>query len=328
MKAQFKAFTRKISLFLALSLVVSLLGVMPAMANPTHISTAQDLVNLAATINSRSAGSSTSPSLGSIDIILDNDIDMSGVTNWQGIGVPQSWIGVTGTFNGNGKKIIGISLTNTSLVGPKGGLFNLVADMTIKNLKVTGSVTSNRFIGGIVGRQLGTMTINNCIVDMTLTLNNGQYNSIGGLVGQLGSGQTSGGNTVYIEDSAALGTFTSNTSGNPVGGLVGHIYSGFNVAISNSYVAASLSSPSSTNGSLIANNATSTLTFTNCRYLFGMSTNIIGTDTGSVSTSGTTSFTAGNLNAATMNNGRTGIWKDQSGTNVFNSYSYPALNWQ
>ncbi|NGM84717.1 hypothetical protein G5B47_20145 [Paenibacillus sp. 7124] len=328
MKSQIKAFTRKVSLFLALAMVISLISVVPAMAQTTvHITTAQGLVDLANTINSQSAGTSTTPSLGDYYVEIDADIDMSGITNWQGIGVPQSWIGITGTFDGNGHTISGISLTNTQYVGPKGGLFNLVQDITIKDLKVSGSVSSNRFIGGIVGRALGSMTIQNCIADMTLTLSNGASNSIGGLVGQFGSGQTTGGNTISITNSAALGTFTSNTSSNPVGGLVGHIYSGFNVTVSNSYVAASLNNSGGTTGALVANNASTSLTLTNCYYLSGMSSNIIGTDTGSTNTSGCTSFSAGALTASALNNGGS-AWQTKSGVNVFNSYSYPALSWQ
>ncbi|NGM84718.1 hypothetical protein G5B47_20150 [Paenibacillus sp. 7124] len=334
MKSKFKAFTRKFSLFLVLAMVISLISVAPAQAAQTtvHISTAQDLVDLANTINSRPAGDNLNMSMGDYYVEVDADIDMSGVSNWQGIGKPQNFIGMTGTFDGNGHTISGISLTNAQPVGPKGGLFNLVADITIKDLKVSGSVNSNRFIGGIVGRALGSLTIQNCIADMSLTLSGGASNSVGGLVGQMGAGQWyTTGHTMTIINSAALGTFTSNTSGNPVGGLIGHIYTGFNVNIINSYVAASLVNAGGITGALVANinyntfsiPTLSTLNITNTWYLSGMSGSIIGEGTlpPDIDLGNCFSFTAGTLDASNLGP----AWENKSGVNVFNGYSYPDI---
>jgi hypothetical protein len=326
MNSRIKVCMNRSIMSLALVMMISLTGVMPVMANTTYdIYSAQDLVNLETTINSRSAGTSTSPSLGDYDVIVHNDINMSGVNNWVGIGVPQSWIGITGHFHGNNHTISGITLTNTSTVGPKGGLFNLVKDITIENLKVSGSVTSTRFIGGIVGRVVGSMTMQNCVANMTLTLNNGASNSIGGLIGQCGSGQTSGGDTVNVTNCAALGTFTSTTSSNPVGGLFGHIYSGFTVNVTNCYVAASLVNSGGTTGDLVANNATSYLTLTNCYYLENMSNNIIGTDSEGIDVSDCHSVTAGSNFSSSLG----AAWDYQTGINMFNgNNSYPTLTWQ
>ncbi|AHV98816.1 S-layer homology domain-containing protein [Paenibacillus sabinae] len=336
MKSKFKAFTRKFSLFLALAMVISLISVAPAHAAQTtvHITTAQDLVDLANTINGRlsmGAGSGTEPNVGDYYVEVDADIDMSSVTNWQGIGVPQSWVGITGTFDGNGHTISGISLVNTSPVGPKGGLFNLVSDMTIKDLKVSGSITSNRFIGGIVGRAIGSFTMQNCVADMSLTLSGGASNSVGGLVGQFGAGQYYKAGTVTISNSAALGSFTSNTPSNPVGGLIGHIYTGFNVNVINSYVAASLVNAGGITGALVANinyntfsiPTLSTLNITNTWYLSGMSGSIIGEGTlpPDIDLGNCFSFTAGGLEASNLGP----AWENKNGVNVFNGYSYPDI---
>lgn len=207
---------------------------------------------------------------------LTDNINMSSVANqWTGIGVPQSSKGFAGTFDGNGYTIFGIAISNSSNVGPKGALFNLTSGATIKNVTVTGSVTSNRFIGGIVGRTINNATIENCNVNLTLTLNNGASNSIGGIIGQCGSGAGTGGGTgsggttggtignVAISNCTVNGTFTSNTSTNPVGGLVGHNYAGYTVNASDCTVRASLNCSGGQIGSVVGKNL-GTFTISNC----------------------------------------------------------------
>lgn len=263
-------------------------AVVASEATTYTISSADDLIALQNAVNSQTTtGTATNPTLLNCNVVLTQDIDMTGKT-WSGMGVPQQFKGFTGTFDGQGHTIRGISITNTSNVGPKGGLFNLTSNATIKNLTVTGSVTSNRFIGGLVGRVIGNLTVENCNVNMDLTLNNGQSNSIGGLVGQCGSGSgggTGGGNggtastvgEVYVSGCTVSGTFISNTSTNPVGGMFGHIYTGYYVEISDSDVTASLTCTGGTVASFVANNAsaltdTTGVYFDNCRYATGIST--------------------------------------------------------
>ena len=207
---------------------------------------------------------------------LTANINMSSIANqWTGIGIPQSSKGFAGTFNGNGHTISGIAISNASNVGPKGALFNLTSGATIKNVTVTGSVTSNRFIGGIVGRTINNATIENCNVNLTLTLNNGASNSIGGIIGQCGSGAGTGGSTgsggttggtignITISNCTVNGTFTSNTSTNPVGGLVGHNYAGYAVNASDCTVRASLNCSGGQIGSVVGKNL-GTFTISNC----------------------------------------------------------------
>lgn len=207
---------------------------------------------------------------------LTSDIVMSDyASDWTGIGVPQSSKGFAGTFNGNGHTISGIAISNASNVGPKGALFNLTSGATIKNVTVTGSVTSNRFIGGLVGRAINGATIENCNVNLTLTLNNGASNSIGGIIGQCGSGAGTGGGSgsggttggtsggVTISNCTVNGTFTSNTSTNPVGGLVGHNYAGYAVTATGCTVEATLNCNGGAVGSIVAKNL-GTFTIVDC----------------------------------------------------------------
>ena len=258
-----------------------------------------DLYTLEEKVESLSAGSASNPSLKDYDVILMNNIEIPVNDGWDGIGDPQHFIGFTGTFDGNGKTIT-TNISNTSNAGPKGGLFNLVSSdlsdasskVVIKDLNITGNVTSNRFIGGVVGRVMGNLDIENCSVNANLTLNDGVSNSIGGLIGQCGSGSgggtgggggTSGGSqgTVKVTGCNVAGTFTSNTSSNPVGGMFGHIYSGYTANVSNSTVSATLINEGGARGAYIGNNA-GVVTLTSCTNNTGVSDNVGVDNNGSI----------------------------------------------
>lgn len=171
------------------------------------------------------------------NIILTADIDMQGYNetngenngSWSGIGWGQQWIGYSGIFDGNGHTIYNLDVYSDTPVGPKGLLFNITKNATIKNVVVKGSVRSNRYIGGLVGRTTGSITLENVVVDAELSLTQGQDNAIGGLIGQCGSGQTTGGDKITIKNCAAVGNYSSSTATNPVGGLIGHVYGGYDV---------------------------------------------------------------------------------------------------
>ena len=142
------------------------------------------------------------------NIVLTDDIDMSEYNNtngenngaWSGIGHGQQWIGYSGIFDGAGHTISNIDVYNDQLVGPKGLLFNITKNATIKNISVEGVVSSTRYIGGLVGRTTGGITLENVVVDAKLSLSNGNANAIGGLIGQCGSGQTVGGDKILIKN--------------------------------------------------------------------------------------------------------------------------------
>lgn len=101
-------------------------------------------------------------------IRLMNDIDLAGIA-WTPIG--HSGTQFNGTFDGNGKTITGLHVTNTSGVGVNSawGLFGwsngIIKDLTIEGATVTG----NHFVGGIVG-YIQKGTVENCVVkDSTIT---------------------------------------------------------------------------------------------------------------------------------------------------------------
>lgn len=206
------------------------------------------------------------------NIILKNDINMkdyNGSNNnaqYSGIGWGQQWIGFAGKFDGDGHSIYNLNVYTDTPVGPKGLLFNITKDATIRNVAVSGELTANRYIGGLIGRTTGSVTIENVVVNGKLRLENANSNSIGGVIGQCGSGQTVGGDKIIIRNTAAVGSCVSATSTNPAGGLIGHVYGGYDVNIENSYAASDLECQGGSVAGLIAGQGTGTLRITNSYY--------------------------------------------------------------
>ena len=206
------------------------------------------------------------------NIILKKDIDMkeyNGSNNnaqYSGIGWGQQWIGFAGKFDGDGHSIYNLNVYTDTPVGPKGLLFNITKDATIRNVAVSGELTANRYIGGLIGRTTGSVTIENVVVNGKLRLENANSNSIGGVIGQCGSGQTVGGDKIIIRNTAAVGSCVSATSTNPAGGLIGHVYGGYDVNIENSYAASDLECQGGSVAGLIAGQGTGTLRITNSYY--------------------------------------------------------------
>ena len=88
----------------------------------------------------------------------------------------------SGTFNGDGHTLkVDINVTNSSTFAAP---FAVLNDGTIKNLTVTGNVTSNSGrVGGLVGVQnSGTSVIDHCTVDVDVTSSISGDNTIGGVM--------------------------------------------------------------------------------------------------------------------------------------------------
>ena len=209
-----------------------------------YISTSADLNKLASLVNS---GKDTTD----VSFILENDIDMSSVSNFAGIGRGNTF---KGKFYGNGHTIS--NLTSTVNSGDNVGLFGaidgaLIQDLGLKNVKLTGSGTTNS-MGALAGRA-DNSTIKNVFVDEVTVTNGHKY--IGGLIGET---QNTNIESAYVTDASIEGddfvgglvgkvlnydnthgitnSYVNNTSvtGISIGGLVGGISGGF---VNNSYVA-------------------------------------------------------------------------------------------
>lgn len=130
-----------------------------------HISTAEQLHELAVqcTLDSFSEG---------VKVVLDNDLDLSGVTFYP---IPS----FSGSFDGGGHTISGM---NPATDGSHQGLFRYIqAKGTVQNLKVKGKVapaSSRSSIGGIAGTNYGK--ISDCSFEGQVE----GLNMIGGIAGE------------------------------------------------------------------------------------------------------------------------------------------------
>ena len=115
---------------------------------------------------------------------LMNDIDLSGVP-FEPIGGVDGWgaDAFTGTFHGNGHKIVGLKINDTGSYGYV-GLFRETSGATVTDLQIVGEVTGrDKYCGGLVGRSVDSH-FSNCVVQVALS--GGQYT--GGFVGSDSSG--------------------------------------------------------------------------------------------------------------------------------------------
>ncbi len=169
--------------------------------NPYLISSADDLAELSVFV---AAGDTF---LGKYFKMTD-DIELNGSESNQFTAIGSSSVYFRGTFDGDGHTVSGLYINTSST---RQGLFGYTYGATIKNLGVSGSVTStNNYVGGVVGQANKGTTIVNCFSDVTVQ---GSSN-VGGVVGYA-SGAT-------IANCYNLGSVkaTSDTGG-IVAGVVG-----------------------------------------------------------------------------------------------------------
>ena len=146
-----------------------------------------------------------------INITLDKDINLTGTT-WTPIGIDDK-NQYTGTFNGGGHTITGLTMTGSDEYA---GLFGYIGSGgTVKNVKLENvQITSdNQYanVGGVAGYSRGN--IENCSVSGSVSGNrnsDGTDNCVGGVVGQQYGG------TITECTSSAIVDGT-----NEVGGVVG-----------------------------------------------------------------------------------------------------------
>ena len=116
-----------------------------------------------------------------INITLTNNIDLTGI-DWTPIGKDDNKA-YTGTFDGNGKTITGLTVTGSDRYT---GLFGFIKG-TVKNVVLTEiNITSGTFVGGVAGWSFGG-NIENCSVSGSVSGSSGS--DVGGVVGyqQVGS---------------------------------------------------------------------------------------------------------------------------------------------
>ena len=206
--------------------------------HPYEIFTATQLENFRDLVNRGGAGASAHAK-------LMNDIDLSSVcgesNSWNPIGTSEE-NAYTGTFNGQNFKISGLYI-DSSGVDYK-GLFGYLGTSgdnkgTVKDLSVSGSVSGDWYVGGVVGYNNGG-TVTGCIFSGSGSVS-GSYH-VGGIVGQ---------NRGSVENCYNTGAVSGPDSGysNVVGGVVGWNDSGANVE--NCYNTGTVSGPDSGSGNSV-----------------------------------------------------------------------------
>ena len=114
---------------------------------------------------------------------LEADIELTG--SWEPIGTVQT--PYTGTFDGNGKTITGLTIDSSSqYVGMFGYLNGEVTKLNLANVNITSSWSDNPYyaaVGAVAGYIKSSSSITGCSVSGSITINGANSNA-GGLVGQ------------------------------------------------------------------------------------------------------------------------------------------------
>lgn len=180
-----------------------------------YLSDASDLNKLAQLVN---AGKSTS----NVTFVMTNDIDMSSVSNFAMIG--NNSTGFRGTFLGNGYEIKNLHI-NDNTSSEYTGLFAHVHGATIQdvglaNVTVSTNVNGIANTGALVGYTNGSTKIENCYVaggQVTATANYNDSIFVGGLIGHIGSNETSVNNSYSTVNVSGTNTNAVNFTGGFVG---------------------------------------------------------------------------------------------------------------
>ena len=262
-----------------------------------YISSAEELKEFANKVNDDS-GEYTD-----IDAELTADIDLSEIcgeniggqsVSWTPIGNSISGNPYEGTFDGNGHTISGLNIDSST--ADYQGLFGRVSG-TVQNLSVSGSVSGNNYVGGVVGYNSGIVT--NCY-------NTGEVsgNYVGGVVGYSSGDSSASASVTNCYN-------TGSVSGSYVGGVVGYSSGGFSASasVTNCYNTGTVTGSGNNVGGVVGQNRASV---TNCYNIGNVSGNnyvggvvgdnsIIGTVTGCYFLKGTAASGIGSGTGSTEN---------------------------
>ena len=162
---------------------------------------------------------------------LTADIDLGGEA-WTPFERPSVGDAYAGTFDGANHTIKGLSVNSTSKSGV--GFFGTVHGATIKNLQIAGNIysTNSSYVGGIVGRTQGNVTIDGCSFSGSVTATKaGMTNGAGGIAGRVNAG------TLAVTNCANLSDVTGSGSAAGILGYAGNT----KVTIENCYNSGAIS---------------------------------------------------------------------------------------
>ena len=223
-------------------------------SDPYTIANASDLVAFANKVNGGETGAYAK---------LTADITLTSA--WTVMGTSSK--PYTGTFDGQGHKISGLSLTATAA---NAGFFGYVNGATIKNFTLAGTVSSAYDnTGSVVGTANGATKIYNVYSSVNITMTNAK-NHIGGIAGQI---LQSSGNTGEIKGCAYSGTMNLGSCSDSNGGIVGYCEKNANIEIEYCFFSGSMStsvnSPNALGGILgYADDDGDTQNFLSLKYCF------------------------------------------------------------
>lgn len=188
-------------------------------ANPYIITTAEQLANLASSVNS-----SASNSYSGKYFKLGADLDLNGseTQQWTPIGnyVSSSYYYFGGNFDGDGHTISNLYIDSVSY--KCAGLFGYISGATISNLNVNGRV-SNTYssnystAGGIVGYANNSSTIEYCTSSVRVSAEQPNNIYAGGIVGYLYAGAT----VQYCYNTGSVTATQKGSNISSAGGIVG-----------------------------------------------------------------------------------------------------------
>lgn len=215
------------------------------------------------------------------DYALGKDIDATATSGWNG-GLGFDPLGddtnkFIGNFDGQNHTISNITINRPS--EEYVGLFGYIDSSSVTNLNVSGTVSGERFVGGVIGGVDGNSLIDNVHsnVEILVTVV-GSFGGFGGLIAFVSGavvvsnasaivnidvtnapsflylGGLVGRNSGIIRDSYSAGTITVNTSSTVFGGFVGDNQNGSAIYDSYSTVNIFASSNSSSVGGFVGRN--------------------------------------------------------------------------
>ena len=171
--------------------------------------------------------------------ILTEDIDLTEYTKEGGIfDTGNGWTPIdnfTGTFDGNGHRIIGMHIYGKI---DTVGLFGTVSGATIKNLSLTDvDIEMNTNYGDYTGALVGTCGNNTQIsgiyVDGLISVSDGGA-CLGGIIGRIWNAEQN------IVQNCINNCSVSNSYSGYLGGIVGRSYSGYANSVTNCYTRGNL----------------------------------------------------------------------------------------
>lgn len=165
------------------------------------VTSAEGLKNIAKLVNDGNTD---------IDITLTSDIDLSGI-DWTPIGIDDNHQ-YTGTFDGGGKTITGLTVTGSNEYA---GLFGRIGsggkvkNVTLKDVKIESNHSSG-YVGGVAGWSYGTLE--NCSVSGSVS-GSGMNGNAGGVVGdQWGGFLTGCSSSATVNAGSAAGGIAGGTN--------------------------------------------------------------------------------------------------------------------